>query len=187
MRTNIKAILTILVIFLLGTNIAVIYFYQSNLKQNQSINKKKSEIPENQYGKFFFNELNLDNTQQYKFKEFRRDYNKMANQTLREMQYIRTQMSHQLNMVNPDREQLDKLSDELGEKHKILKGLTFDYYFSMQSILNKEQQEKLVVIFQSMLNQDGDMVTPGQRGKGRHGQGRGFNKQINTDTLLNNK
>ncbi len=76
-------------------------------------------------------------------------------------------MALELNSVKPDRKKLNKLSDQLGEKHKELKGYTFDYYFRLQSVLNEDQQKKMVKIFQAMLTDSGDAIRPGQ-GKRRN-------------------
>jgi len=173
MQFNLKSILFLLILFLLGTNVAVIVVYQRHLKSEQVKVEKQIEAPVNQFGRFFSDELNLNTDQQDKFREFRRTYNRSANQVLIDMESIRGEMAKQLNTVHPDREKLNQLSEELGEKHKQLKGLTFDYYFNMQSVLNDDQHAKMVIIFQSMLTKDGEVLTPWQGGQGRQGQGKG--------------
>ena len=83
------------------------------------------------------------------------------------MNSIRNNMANELNTVSPDRKKLNKLSDQLGEKHKELKGFTFDYYYNLQSVLNEDQQKKMADIFQAMLTNSGDAIRPGQ-GRGRN-------------------
>jgi Spy/CpxP family protein refolding chaperone len=81
------------------------------------------------------------------------------------MTVIRNRMARELNSVQPDREQLSRLAEALGERHKDLKIITFDYYFNMLSVLEPGQSEKLATYFQSMLSAPG----PGQRyGGERH-------------------
>ena len=91
------------------------------------------------------------------------------------MQIIRNGMVGELNQVNPNRDRLDAMANELGEKHKQLKKVTFDYYFNLQSALNGVQQHKMSVIFQSMLTEEGYVRTrtQGNNGKGHQGQGQG--------------
>lgn len=191
MQFNLKSILFLLVIFLLGTNVAVILVYQRHLKSEQVKVEKRIEAPSNQFGRFFTDELKLNADQQDKFREFRRTYNRSANQVLIEMESIRSEMAKQLNTVHPNREKLDQFAEELGEKHKQLKNLTFDYYFNMQSVLNDDQQAKMVVIFQSMLTKEGEVLTPRQGGQGKQGKGpgkgRGQGWRSEADTLQNVK
>jgi hypothetical protein len=191
MQFNLKSILFLLVIFLLGTNVAVIVVYQYHLKSEQVKVEKQIEAPANQFGKFFTDELNLNADQQDKFREFRRTYNRSANQVLLDMESIRGEMAKQLNTVHPNRGKLNQLSEELGEKHKLLKNLTFDYYFNMQSVLNEDQHAKMVVIFQSMLTREGEVLTPRQGGQGQKGpgqsQGRRQGWRSEADTMQKSK
>lgn len=173
MRLNTKTILLIIIVFLLGTNIAVIVTYQSHLQGEKLKIENKIEIPDRQFGRFFNEELNLSNEQQNSFREFRRNYNRAANRILFEMDEIRIEMANTLKSAHPDRKVLDKLAEKLGNKHEALKGLTFDYYFNMQRVLDKVQQEKMVGIFQAMLTETGDAKTPIPNGSGHQGQGRG--------------
>ncbi len=169
MKIDTKSILIFLIIFLLGTNIALIVSFQLH-KRNEIVNNKPNiEVPDNQIGKFLYNELNLDSNQQDMFREYRRKYNCSANKAISEMNSIRNNMALELNSVKPDRKKLNNLSYKLGEKHKELKGYTFDYYFNMQRVLNKDQQKKMVDIFQAMLTDSGDAR--------RQGQGRGRNQR----------
>ncbi len=179
MKINTKITLLILVFFLLGTNVAVIATFWAHKQSEATSAKNKIEIPDKQFGRFFSDELNLNNDQQERFREFRRKYNRSANQTLSEMQEIRNEMALALKTAHPDRKRLDKLGEKLGEKHRELKGLTFDYYFNMQGILDEGQQEKMVEIFQAMLTETGDAKTPVPGGNGHKGQG----WRTNTDSL----
>lgn len=187
MKFNIKTILLILVILLLGSNLAVVMNYTLHRHHEAKAAQKKIELPDRQFGRFFNDELNLDSDQQEKFREFRRHYNRSANQVLNEMQTIRSKMANTLNVVHPDRKELDRLADQLGQKHCELKKLTFDYYENMQKVLNEDQQQKMVTIFQAMLTETGDAKTPGAGRQGHqgqgHGRGQGGGWQTQTDTL----
>jgi Spy/CpxP family protein refolding chaperone len=185
MNFNTKSILLLLVIFLAGTNVAVVVTYQRHLRAEHKANSTKIELPDTQIGKFFQEELNLTSEQQEKFREFRRKYNRSANKVMHEMSDIRNEMAQNLKPINPNRDKLERLAEDLGQKHKTLKGLTFDYYQDLQSILDKEQQEKMSLIFQSMLTSEGDAKTPGQgRQGGGQGRGRGQGWQNSSDSVI---
>ncbi len=170
MKLNVKSILIVLVIFLLGTNIAIVISYQLHYSRDKVKTSSSIEFQNNQIGQIFNNKLNLDSKQQDMFREFRRKYNRSANQTISEMNSIRNNMASELNSIKPDRKKLDKLSDKLGDKHKDLKRLTFDYYFNLLSVLDKDQQKKMVGIFQTMLTDSGDAIRPrlGRGGMFKH-------------------
>jgi Spy/CpxP family protein refolding chaperone len=176
MKTNIKILLIILIVFLLGTNVAVIITYQNHLKSEAKEKEDPIVVPESQLGRFFLNELSLDPNQQDQFREFRRTYNRSARRVLLEMEEVRSKMVEELNSARPNRNQLDQLADQLGENHKALKKLTFDYYFNMQSALKVGQHEKMAEIFQAMLTDEGNAKTPvpGSIDHRRQGQGRGW-------------
>lgn len=147
-----KTVLIVLVVFLLGINIAVIITYRTHLKNDEEALEQIEDIPARQFGNYIAQELDLDVSQQEQFRDFRRVYNRSANRTLMAMNGVRSRMARELRSVDPDRDQLDQLAGELGEMHKTLKILTFDYYCNMQSVLRPDQQEKLSVLFQSMLS-----------------------------------
>lgn len=185
MKLTVKTILLILVVFLLGTNVAIIITYRHHLSSELKISEIRDDIPDSQMGTFFIEKLDLNIQQQERFREFRRNYNRSANTTLWKMQEIRGNMAKALNSTKPDREYLDRLASQLGENHRQLKGLTFDYYINMQSVLDSGQQKKMAELFQAMLTDEGDAKRPvpgqGKRGQGFH-HNRSGNVEMNTDT-----
>jgi Spy/CpxP family protein refolding chaperone len=167
----------IIAVFLLGTNMAVIYSYQNHLSSEQKILQHKMAMPDSQLGKYFNEVLDLNEEQIIHFRTFRQSYNRKANSVLYEMQNIRNEMLKALNSTTPNRDVLTQLSNELGEKHNELKLLTFDYYINMQAVLKPEQQKEMIDVFQAMLTSEGYAVTPehgenGSRNSERQGQGR---------------
>lgn len=171
MKFNMKRFLLILVVFLLGTNIAVVWVYRKHLKsevQTAAKSNLQGENPQNLTAN-----LNLDANQHNQFRDFRRAYNRQANRILRDMQQIRNQMADELGKTNPDVNQFDKLARQLGEQHYELKKLTFQFYSNMQQILNAEQQTILASQFRAMLNNEGNINTPRQGQGPRNGQGQG--------------
>jgi Spy/CpxP family protein refolding chaperone len=183
MKINIKVLLIVLVAFLLGTNVALIITYQNHLRSEAK--EKQIVVPDSQLGRFFYDELKLDADQQDQFRTFRRTYNCSASNVMRDMEEIRIEMVNELDAAHPDRSLLDQLADQLGEKHKALKKLTFDYYFNMQSALKEEQQGKMVKIFQAMLTNEGNAKTTVPRSMNHHGQGQGQGRgwRLNADSL----
>lgn len=186
MRKISRTALIILVVFLLGTNIAVIITYRAHLtrdlqqtEQTADIPSRQADIPPRPFGNYIASELELDDTQQAKFMEFRRLYNRSANRTVASMNVIRNRMARELNSVRPSREKLSQLAEALGEKHRDLKIITFDYYFNMLSVLNQEQSEKLATLFQSLLSAPG----PGQGYGGPRHRNRDF--EVNPDSIQN--
>ncbi|MFA5301604.1 MAG: Spy/CpxP family protein refolding chaperone [Bacteroidales bacterium] len=167
-----KTILIVLVVFLLGINIAVIITYRTHLKNDEQALEQIEDIPPRQFGNFIAQELDLDASQEEQFRDFRRLYNRSANRTLMAMNGVRSRMARELKSVGPDRDQLDKLAGQLGEMHKRLKILTFDYYCNMQSVLRPEQQEKLSVLFQSMLS--APVHSPGRSPRSERSQMRNY-------------
>lgn len=159
MKQSIKPVWFIIV-FLLGTNIAIIAMYQRHLNHERKVQQHRLAMPDEQLGRYFRDVLELNDDQIVKFRDFRQTYNRSANGVLSEMQQIRMNMMEVLHSTSPKRDQLSSLSDRLGEKHKDLKELTFDYYINMQSVLDNEQQEIMIDIFQAMLTSEGYAITP---------------------------
>jgi len=85
---------------------------------------------------------------------------------------FREELINELGSQIPDSMKLDNLAEEIGKKHVELKRLTTTFYLSMKKICTQEQQAKLHLIFQSMLNNESQVNLPQQ---GRQG-GRWHNK-----------
>ncbi|MCF8361318.1 MAG: periplasmic heavy metal sensor [Prolixibacteraceae bacterium] len=155
MKLTVKSILFLLVLLLLGTNIAVIVTYRNHLNNEQAIitneNGEAITVPDQQIGRFFRDTLNLSTEQQQQFRTFRREYHRNANDILIDLQQIRADMTNLLSQPRLNNTELDNLANQLGEKHAQLKKETFNYYYNLRSELNEEQQVKLEQIFKSML------------------------------------
>jgi Spy/CpxP family protein refolding chaperone len=170
MKFNMKRFLLILVVFLLGTNIAVVWVYQKHLKSEIQTATPANGAAENSMN--LTANLNLDANQHNQFRDFRRAYNRKANRTFSDMHQIRTQMANELSQTNPNSEKFEQLARQLGEKHYDLKKLTFEYYTNMQQILSPEQQQILANHFRTLLNGEGNINTPRQGQGPGNGQGR---------------
>ncbi len=188
MRLSTKSILIIIIVFLLGTNIASFITLSNHIKEVHQSQNQEIKIPSSQVGQFFKSELSLSEDQAVLFRKYRRTYNQSANHVLHSMETIREKMAAELKSSNPDREKLNAFAVQLGDKHKVLKEYTFDYYFNLQSALEADQQEKMIDIFQAMLTEQGYVKTPSgnRQGKGNRG-GKGFrrNNEVISDSIKN--
>jgi Spy/CpxP family protein refolding chaperone len=144
------------VLLLLGTNIATVVTYRNHLNNEQAfITNDEGEViavPEQQTGRFFRDTLNLNQRQQIVFRDYRRQYHRNANQILFDLQQIRSDMTELLSQPQPNTSEMDKLANQLGQKHAQLKKETFTYYFNLKNELDSTQQIMLEQIFESMLN-----------------------------------
>ena len=181
-----------LIVFLLVTNITTIITYRNHLAEEQRIGEYREDLPESRIGPYLRDVLELNENQMEEFRTFRRTYNRSVNRLLNEMQGVRDEMVEVLKSKQPNRTKLDNLAADLGQKHKELKGLTFDYYFNMQSVLAEEQKELMVDIFQAMLTEQGYAKTPehgnlSEEGNGEHTEGRGFGRGNGKGDVQNHK
>lgn len=155
MKLTVKSILLLLVLLLLGTNIAVIVTYRNHLDSEQAIitneNGEAIAVPDQQIGRFFRDTLNLNIEQQQQFRTYRREYHRNANDILIDLQQIRAEMTNLLSQPQLNNTELDNLANQLGEKHAQLKKETFNYYYNLRSELDDEQQVTLEQIFKGML------------------------------------
>jgi Spy/CpxP family protein refolding chaperone len=144
------------VLLLLGTNIATVITYRNHLNNEQVfITNEEGDViavPEQQTGRFFRDTLNLNQGQQIVFRDYRRQYHRNANQILFDLQQIRSDMTELLSQPQPNPSAMNKLANELGQKHAQLKKETFTYYYNLKSELDSNQQVMLEQIFESMLN-----------------------------------
>lgn len=183
MKLKLNHLFIAIIVLLLASNVATVITFRNHLTEDHAMAVIDSiEMPDRQIGRFFRDELELKNDQMDQFRQFRRTYNRSANGVLSSMNEIRQDMVKELRDVHPNRENLDDLAGELGALHEELKGLTFDYYFAMQSVLNEDQQGRMVDIFQSMLTEQGYAKTPEHNhNDGQQGRGRGRNQHFHED------
>lgn len=147
---------------LVVTNISTIgtIIYQTYFKQNE---QEQIKIPNNRFGRFFRDELNLNYEQHQQFRNFRRKFHKNANILKNQMQTKRNEMIFQLGKEKSDTAYLHELAKEIGNLHEELKHLTFEYYLNMKSVCDKEQKEKLHRIFKVMINEKAEIKMPKKR------------------------
>jgi Spy/CpxP family protein refolding chaperone len=99
--------------------------------------------------------LQLSDTQFAKFEVFDSIFKVQSRQCFVRMKEIRVAMLNEMTSENPDTAKLMAYSTELGQQHIILKKHLIEMYFSVKSICNKEQQQKLSMIFKNMIANEG--------------------------------
>ena len=163
----------VLVVFLLATNIT--FIVSSRMQRRNSTEQLQEMSPESEQDSLLdftpserpagllMRQLNLNTEQQTQFRQFHRVFNRSANDILSQMEIIRSAMADELKASKHNKETLDTLAYELGEKHKQLKLLTFQYYFQMKVILYSDQLNLFVDVFGDMLSEpDIRLQTPRQ-------------------------
>lgn len=163
----------VLVVFLLATNIT--FIVSSRMQRRNSTEQLQEMSPESEQDSLLdftpserpagllMRQLNLNTEQQTQFRQFHRVFNRSANDILSQMETIRSAMADELKASKPNKEALDTLAHNLGENHKELKLLTFQYYFQMKEILDSEQQKLFVDVFADILSEpDIRLQTPRQ-------------------------
>ncbi len=167
-----------IIIVLVAVNMATIISGVVFSSERRKAEDTEREVPFNQRANFFREELGLTQEQRNSFMDFNREYNQKARVITGKMKTLRFRMVKEMANSNPDRTKLDEICNEIGNLHSQLKSATVDYYLKMKSICNKQQQESLNLLFERMLNSDGnlEMMRPGF-GRQNRGMGMGRGRQ----------
>ena len=162
-----KSTLIWIIVILAVTNISTIgtIAYRVYFQENTAAIEEEEEIevPDGRKGRFFRDELGLDNEQHLKFRAFRRNFHRQANRITHELNIKRSDLIAELGKENTDTTALHTLASEIGNLHTDLKHLTFEYYLEMKDVCNDEQNKKLFRIFNAMINSEADMKFTGRK------------------------
>lgn len=159
-------ILILIIVFLLVTNVTTVVTFimkENNLKLKE--NGTMVEIPDKGLGRFFRDELGLNQEQHIAFREQRRKFRDDGRKITQNLQTKRRAFLDEMSKTKPDTAKLEKLSDEIGDLHKQLKQRTYTYFFKLKSHCNVEQQEKLFNIFRAMNNPEIDIRCRMRKGR----------------------
>lgn len=126
-------------------------------------------------GRFFRDNLNLNNEQMGKFVEFNPVFRQSVRSINSDLVDSRNQMLIELTKNNCDTSKLNILSDSIGNLHADLKKLTYKYYLDLKEICDEQQQVKLLQMFGDIFAADGRMGQFGKGGPQGRGRGRRFN------------
>lgn len=123
----------------------------------------------------FDDKLNLTKEQQAKFKEITTDQQRRIDSLKRLAKAVREQFFANVSAATPDQQQVDKLSAQLGEYHRLIELETYNHFREVRAILNADQQKIFDEIIKDVLTRmpeqphfKGDGMGPG----GQHPGGR---------------
>lgn len=173
-----------IVIFLAVLNVSTLVTIGFHVKQSKNNNavvtenvKGNNQQNPNYNGKFFRDNLNLDDSQMNEFRRINSTFRQTARNINFELNSLRGKMLEEMRQSKPDTILLNQYSDSVGFLHAQLKKETFTFYLNFKSICKSDEQTKnLDIIFDKFLNTGNNQEKHGhQYGKG---QGKGQN-QIN--------
>ncbi|MFW6246101.1 MAG: periplasmic heavy metal sensor, partial [Tangfeifania sp.] len=144
----------------LSVGISYLYHNQQDKMPDGQFEQAAIEVPTQQRVRFFRDQLNLSREQVDSFRVLNRDFNRTAWDITHELQTLRFKMVQELGALNPNREELDSISSEIGLLHKELKNETIDYYLAMREMCDENQQQELNEIFMAMLQENEDIKLP---------------------------
>jgi len=125
-------------------------------------------------GRYFRDQLNLNNDQMEKFKEINPVFRPKARNITLELAKIRKAMLVEMAAVKSDTAKLNAYSDSIGYLHSELKKITYRYFMEIKSNCNLEQQKRLEQIFGEMFTNDASLGSSGKGGPRGWQQGRRF-------------
>ncbi len=128
-------------------------------------------------GRFFRDQLNLNQEQMDQFVRFNAEFRQQARDINRNLNRHRNQMLTELAAADSDTGKLNLLSDSIGFLHSDLKKVTYNYYLNFKKICTPEQQENLELLFSGIFTNDLRMGQKGRGGQFGRRNGRNFNNQ----------
>lgn len=172
---NTYRILIWVIVILAATSLSMGISFWYHKQQDKKIAEQKEqqiEMPSEQRTRFFRDQLNLRQDQMDIFRDLNREYNRSARRISGELEELRIDMVNEMGKENPDSEELDFISENIGELHSELKKVTIQYYLDMKEVCDENQQEKLNEIFMSMSKSKEDVSLPqrGRKGWGRRSE-----------------
>lgn len=157
--------IVVLAVMNISTIVTLVYHkYQSGQENPVTNDPKLAELNADRFsGRYFRDELKLDNLQMEKFKVINPAFRPKAKWITLELAEKRKEMLREMVATPSDTIRLNNLSDSIGLLHSRLKKITFQYYLELKGICTKEQQIRLEKIFGEMFTND---VPLGSSGKG---------------------
>jgi len=160
-----------LIIILLVINISAIttIFYGISVRDKKDTKPypSKTEYHRHHEGRFFDSSLNLTEEQRQHFKNAKHKFYSEAKIIAGQMHKKRVEFMNELASDEPDTLKLQEIAKDIGSLHTKLKLQTYKHYLELKSICTKEQEEKLIIIFKSMLYNEDSFMSPRDRKGGR--------------------
>lgn len=173
---NKTRLLVLGVLLLLVTNAATIIGITKHLRNHETSNAAlpglQNDIINMPRGQFFKSKLDLDQEQTHIFRDLYHQYKEDARQITSRMDNLRRVMVDELTDDSPDSTALQNVAAGIGNLHQQLKQLTIAYFLEMKKNCTPKQAEKLHEIFNSLLNEQGDLRMPNSQGQRRYGRNR---------------
>jgi Spy/CpxP family protein refolding chaperone len=156
------------------TTLVTIVYHQSQstkLEVVQGENQKQMDSSMVRFsGRYFRDELNFNNTQMNRFREFNPAFRIHARSIILDLAEKRKQMLSVMSAKNSDTIKLNALSDSIGILHGQLKKITYSYYLDIKKICDDKQQQKLEQLFNEMFVSDTPLGFPGKGGMNGNGR-----------------
>lgn len=119
-------------------------------------------------------QLNLTKEQQAKFKEITTDQQRRIDSLKRLAKAVREQFFSNVSASLPDQQQVEKLSAQLGDYHRLIELETYNHFRQVRAILNADQQKIFDEIIKDVLTRmpeqphfKGDGMGPGGQHRDR--------------------
>jgi Spy/CpxP family protein refolding chaperone len=168
-------ILVWIVIILIAINLATIISGIVYSSKSKRVEAGITDVPFSKRSEYFHQQLGLTREQRDHFTELNREFNRDGRLITNRMNSLRLEMVREMAKTDPDRERLDQICDDIGALHTRLKGATVEYYLEMKDVCDSDQQDRLNVLFEIMLDSEGNMerIREGYLRQGRMMRGRG--------------
>jgi hypothetical protein len=166
-----RTIYLIIILFLASTNIATIISVNAGKKDSNEEEVAPGRQPRESRMSFFWGELGLDEEQKTEAIKYNSDYNIRAGRITGELSDLRHGIVEEMSAPRPDKEKLDSIIEEFGDRHSELKRETVNFYYQLYSVCDSNQRSRLEFMFRDMLDPEGVIYG---RGRGGHGRGRQY-------------
>ncbi len=119
--------------------------------------------PPNRVTDFLKNELGLSEIQTQRAASVIEDHFTKVEIILYSMRDIRKELLKEISVETPDFAKIEKLADQIGDKHSELEKLKFYHFLELKKTCTPDQQKKLEKIFRDILPEIGPPgMPPGQ-------------------------
>ena len=163
-----RTIYLIIILFLASTNIATIISISTAKNREYKEETAVGRQPRESRMSFFWSELGLNEEQKSEAVKFNSEYNARAGKITTDLSNLRHMIVEEMSAPGPDKEELDSIIEEFGDRHSELKRETVNFYYQLYSVCDSNQRSRLEFMFRDMLDPEGVIY-----GRGRGGQGRG--------------
>jgi Spy/CpxP family protein refolding chaperone len=179
-----KQLIIVILVAISGVVIAYlgvrIFWQKDEVKQEWQKEERATGIRRGQgWGKqgqgrhFMVKTLGLTPQQESKFMMLENDYRLNTQDVMLQLDSLRGAMMEELMREKPDELVLDEIALKIGALHTTLKQQTITHLLTLKDICNADQQQKLIQIYQGLMDQEG-FSSPGagkgHRNRYRHGR-----------------